>query len=410
MRAAALVLLLAYPAIAVSPALSPAPRVFLARQRPLRAAPRCSSSDPATEVARWCVANGQSDAAVVVSGATGLAEAMRDFWYVTHSIGTASDAAPLTALAFPAWSAAADGSLFERVFQHVGSCSQLSDFLGDDVLCLARHPTASDSPPLYPTMLLQRRAQSGFSSLSSEEDEYFGGVDPFAELEARLALDAPPPPPPASDEQVLATTHAWVKAVIVDMKVCPFSHSVDKAGLPQGGVTYPITRASSVEQLYQAFWEQVGELDRVDEREVATVLLLAPEFTSGSAEGFDAFADSLNEALTSLKLEEKLQLVFFHPGFAFRDGKERMGGEGAAANFARRSPVPMINLLRTPQVRAAQKGIPTGSVYDTNEKNLASVGSEQLQEMLHKCEWSALEGRTYLPHQTRAAIESAANR
>jgi len=87
-----------------------------------------------------------------------------------------------------------------------------------------------------------------------------------------------------------------------------------------------------------------------------------------------------------------------------------MGGEGAAANFARRSPVPMINLLRTPQVRAAQKGIPTGSVYDTNEKNLASVGSEQLQEMLHKCEWSALEGRTYLPHQTRAAIESAANR
>ena len=64
----------------------------------------------------------------------------------------------------------------------------------------------------------------------------------------------------------------------------------------------------------------------------------------------------------------------------------------------------------TLQVRAAQKGIPTGSVYDTNEKNLASVGSEQLQEMLHKCEWSALEGRTYLPHQTRAAIESAANR
>jgi len=239
--AAALVLLLADPAIAVSPALSPAPRVFLARQRPLRAAPRCSSSDPATEVARWCVANGQSDAAVVVSGATGLAEAMRDFWYVTHSIGTTDDAAPLTALAFPAWSAAADGSLFERVFQHVGSCSQLSDYLGDDVLCLARHPTASDSPPPHPTMLLRRHAQSGFSSLSSEEDEYFGGVDPFAELEARLASDAPPPPPPASDEQacsprldergllltrnllgtfpqVLATTHAWVKAVIVDMK------------------------------------------------------------------------------------------------------------------------------------------------------------------------------------------------
>ncbi|MEC8291701.1 MAG: DUF1415 family protein, partial [Pseudomonadota bacterium] len=39
-------------------------------------------------------------------------------------------------------------------------------------------------------------------------------------------------------------------------------------------------------------------------------------------------------------------------------GGER-GGEGAAANYARRSPWPMINILRTNQVRSAQKGIPT---------------------------------------------------
>lgn len=39
----------------------------------------------------------------------------------------------------------------------------------------------------------------------------------------------------------------------------------------------------------------------------------------------------------------------------------------------------MINLLRTPQVRAAQKGIPTGQVYQQNEERLAAVGSECLQ-------------------------------
>ena len=61
-----------------------------------------------------------------------------------------------------------------------------------------------------------------------------------------------------------------------------------------------------------------------------------------------------------------------------------LGGDdsGGAANFARRSPYPMINLLRTPQVRDAQKGIPTGAVYDVNERNMATVGTETLREML----------------------------
>lgn len=50
-----------------------------------------------------------------------------------------------------------------------------------------------------------------------------------------------------------------------------------------------------------------------------------------------------------------------------------------AANFARRSPWPMINILRTPQVRAAQKGVPTGQVYKQNEERLSAVGTTTLE-------------------------------
>jgi hypothetical protein len=39
----------------------------------------------------------------------------------------------------------------------------------------------------------------------------------------------------------------------------------------------------------------------------------------------------------------------------------------------------MINILRTNQVRAAQKGIPTGAVYKQNEENLNAVGSATLE-------------------------------
>ena len=50
-----------------------------------------------------------------------------------------------------------------------------------------------------------------------------------------------------------------------------------------------------------------------------------------------------------------------HDTTRYDDTGEEMG----AANFARRGPWPMINILRTHQVRAAQRGVPTGQVYIT---------------------------------------------
>jgi hypothetical protein len=82
-------------------------------------------------------------------------------------------------------------------------------------------------------------------------------------------------------------------------------------------------------------------------------------------------------------------LVFFHPEWTFRDGGER-SGEAAAANYARRSPWPMINILRTNQVRRAQKGIPTGLVYQQNEKMLTGVGARSLEKMLRKRDWTEI--------------------
>ena len=78
-------------------------------------------------------------------------------------------------------------------------------------------------------------------------------------------------------------------------------------------------------------------------------------------------------------LETDLQLVFFHPQFRFRDGQARSSESESAPNYARRSPWPMINLLRTSQVRAAQKGVATGLVYHQNEEKLNKIGSARLQ-------------------------------
>ena len=50
----------------------------------------------------------------------------------------------------------------------------------------------------------------------------------------------------------------------------------------------------------------------------------------------------------------------------------------------------MINILRTPQVKAAQKGLPTGLVYSQNEETLGDIGTQKLEEMLRTLDWSAV--------------------
>jgi hypothetical protein len=116
-------------------------------------------------------------------------------------------------------------------------------------------------------------------------------------------------------------------------------------------------------------------------------LLITPEFCMDNIELFESFSNTLTQPLTALGVEDLLQLVFFHPFWTFRDGGER-SGDGMAANYARRSPWPMINLLRTSQVRAAQKGIPTGLVYQQNEKTLANIGVDKLETMLRLRDWT----------------------
>ncbi|CAM9912340.1 unnamed protein product, partial [Ectocarpus sp. 6 AP-2014] len=198
---------------------------------------------------------------------------------------------------------------------------------------------------------------------------------------------------PSSDEEVQELTKSWVQAVITDMGVCPFSVDASRAGLPVGQVRYPVTRETTAESIYREYWREVELLvSETNERSLSTTLLITPEFSLNNAEAFEVIGQTLTQPLEALHLEDDIQLVFFHPQYAFRDGRDRIGS-GGAANFARRSPFPMINILRTNQVRLAQKSIPTGLVYKQNEEVLEEVGAGDLQKMLEVRDWTGLEGK-----------------
>jgi len=139
-----------------------------------------------------------------------------------------------------------------------------------------------------------------------------------------------------------------------------------------------------------SYWRELVRMESSSESDLSTTLLLLPNFSYHNVELFENLGTTLTQPLEPLALEDLTQLVFFHPRWTFRDGGDRAGGDTTAANYARRSSWPMINLLRTTQVRAAQRGIPTGLVYTQNEKTLSSIGSADLENMLLTRNWDLL--------------------
>ena len=198
---------------------------------------------------------------------------------------------------------------------------------------------------------------------------------------------------PENDEEIMDVTKVWVRKMMSDMGVCPFTSGADMAGLPMGKVFYTLDRTNLVESLYERYWNEVVRVEQSNERDLSTTLLICPNYSIQNIEMFENFSNTLTQPLEPLKLEDMIQLVFFHPTWTFRDGGDR-AGPMAAANYARRSPWPMINILRTKQVRTAQRGIPTGLVYQQNEKTLNSIGSTQLEQMLRERDWKQLEDVT----------------
>ena len=232
----------------------------------------------------------------------------------------------------------------------------------------------------FAAMLAAARAADGQETDMAND----GGVSGLTAEEFDALMDVP-----SDDEALVRVSREWVAAMIADMGVCPFTTSAAKAGLPLGEVHYPVSRVALGEEMYRDYWHEVALLESAPARSLSTTLLITPHFGLSNMEAFMAFTDTLNNPLEPLRLEDSVQLVFFHPQWVFRDGRERQGAD-SAGNFARRSPFPMINILRTPQVRIAQRAIPTGRVYQQNEATLDAVGAAPLQRMLIDRDWEGL--------------------
>ena len=81
---------------------------------------------------------------------------------------------------------------------------------------------------------------------------------------------------PIHMENVLTVTRDWVKAMIADFSICPYTIDADRAGKPIGGVRYSISDAASPEEAFRDFWAEVYGMLSSKEEDVSTVLLTYP--------------------------------------------------------------------------------------------------------------------------------------
>jgi hypothetical protein len=305
-------------------------------------------------------------------------------------------------------------SYLAKLMGHLDACKDVCDFFGTKIILVPHRnnnlpSNSSSSSSSHQMMMVEGFTVKSFRN-PHKQDEYEFDYDPFwddgddwdyegvdAEVEGMLhhdhaaAASAHPmqiPTTPDNDREIISITQTWVGKMMSDMGICPFTNGPNQAGLPMGPVYYTVDRGcTQMEDMYARYWNEVVRVEQTPQAQLSTTLLIAPEFCIDNIELFESFSNTLTQPLTALGLEEWLQLVFFHPQWTFRDGGER-SGTGAAANYARRSPWPMINLLRTKQVRAAQRGIPTGLVYQQNERTLSGIGAEKLEVMLRNRDWS----------------------
>lgn len=302
-------------------------------------------------------------------------------------------------LLFPEMGEQMTPRLLNLVTAHLDSCKDVCDFFG---ISTTLQPYVLDGKVKGFTVKSFRNPDRDPDNMEFEYDPFWDEADDWdyegidAEYEKEEAPDADKVEYPEivnkvpdDDKEIEKLSQDWVAKICSDMGVCPFTSGANLAGLPMGPVYYTTDRSTTFEDMYARYWEEVVRVESQPESDLSTTLMITPEFCMDNVELFEIFSTTLTQPLSALGVEDIIQLVFFHPHWTFRDGGER-GGEGAAANYARRSPWPMINILRTNQVRAAQKGIPTGLVYKQNESTLSGVGIEKLETMLRLRDWSEI--------------------
>ena len=163
--------------------------------------------------------------------------------------------------------------------------------------------------------------------------------EPICSAAPSLLRHVPPSLPEPDGDAAIELCRAWIEHHVIDHGLCPFAAKPFVAGK----IRYAVTDATDDEGLVEAFFEEGRLILGEPEEELATTMLIAPNYKGGIEEFYwlyEWLVDTLEDE-SELELKNGVQPAFFHPDWSF-DGLPA----DSAVHFEKRSPVVVINLLR----------------------------------------------------------------
>ena len=234
-------------------------------------------------------------------------------------------------------------------------------------------------------------------------------------IEAMASLNSP-----IADNMAVGRTKAWVKRLLVDLAICPFTKSVTKSGqglgdvgVPVGNIAYHVSNSTGVYQLMADTWGAI--CDMIDtgpsgKDGVSSILLAAAAFDLNFNLWSGPLFTLLENCVVAAQAESKIGVVCFHPLYATPDGTSWPGfghmhsvprlerwvqevhgvctysSDDVAAGGAwqRRTPHATINVLRADQLELAESRRNSPQLYARNIEVLMAIGNIKLEEDLER--------------------------
>lgn len=173
------------------------------------------------------------------------------------------------------------------------------------------------------------------------------------------------PLPTCSDDAVIALTVRWLERAVIGLNLCPFAKAVHV----KQQIRFRVNRPGEREQLLEQLEEELLTLQAADPVAHDTTLIIVPEGWGD----FLVFNDLVHDAerrLKSLRLEGRLQIASFHPGFQFAGT-----APDDITNYTNRAPFPIFHLLREDSIARAVEVFPQAAlIYEKNMQTLEDLG------------------------------------
>ena len=167
----------------------------------------------------------------------------------------------------------------------------------------------------------------------------------------------------------------WVKNLVIDLNLCPFANPVYK----KDQISYELCEGLDFSDSLQFVCDQLILLSQTEKEEIATTLIILPDFD----EDFDAYLDLLYAAdniLERIGLRGVLQLASFHPLYVF-EGADK----DDPSNYTNRSPFSIIHIIREDDVeRARSMYKDVDLIPERNIQTMNKLGETRIKELMKK--------------------------